>query len=354
MGDLFHKSLRVIDVSGITPEGNTVATDPSAVRPFSLGTFSLAGGVPFPGLITGEEVLDLRTVPVLRGAPGANPGTRDLLERWSEVLPVLRDLSSSTGGSGRHRLADLRVHAPVRPRQILQSGANYRTHVIDLAVAHEPEGGRPAEQVRAEAAAMMDRRAAEDQPYVFVGLPSSVTGPYDDVVVPSWCTRPDWELELAAVIGEPAFRVSPERAPQHVAAYTIANDITARELVFRRDMPEIGADWLRAKNAPSFTPLGPYLVPAEFVADPGDLRVTLKLNGRTMQDESTKDMIFDVARLVSYISRTVELLPGDVVLTGSPAGNGMHWGRFLRAGDVMEGSITGLGAQRNTCVAEEV
>jgi 2-keto-4-pentenoate hydratase/2-oxohepta-3-ene-1,7-dioic acid hydratase in catechol pathway len=198
---------------------------------------------------------------------------------------------------------------------------------------------------------MMDRRAAEDQPYMFIGLPSSVTGPYDDVVLPGWSAKPDWELEVAAVIGRPAFRVPRERALEHVAAYTIANDLTAREAVFRRDMPEIGTDWLRAKNAPTFTPLGPYLVPAEFV-DPGDLRVALRLNGRTMQDESTKDMIFDVARLVSYASQTVRLLPGDLVLTGSPAGNGLHWGRLLRPGDVMEGSITGLGAQRNRCVAE--
>ncbi|MFD3686297.1 fumarylacetoacetate hydrolase family protein [Nocardiopsis sp. NPDC058631] len=328
-----------------------MATDPSPTRPFSLGTFSLGGGVPFPGLVTGEEVLDLRTVPGLRGTSGTNTGTRDLLERWDEVLPVLRELAG--GGGTRHRLTDLRVHAPVQPRQILQSGANYRTHVVDLAVAHEPENGRPADQVRAEVAAMMDRRAAEDQPYVFIGLPSSVTGPYDDVVLPGWCTKPDWELELAAVIGEPAHRVSPERALDHVAAYTIANDVTARELVFRRDMPEIGTDWLRAKNAPTFTPLGPFLVPAEFVDDPADLRVTLRLNGQVMQDESTKDMIFDVARLVSHVSQTVELLPGDLVLTGSPAGNGMHWGRLLRAGDVMDGTITGLGSQRNTCVAEE-
>jgi 2-keto-4-pentenoate hydratase/2-oxohepta-3-ene-1,7-dioic acid hydratase in catechol pathway len=117
-------------------------------------------------------------------------------------------------------------------------------------------------------------------------------------------------------------------------------------------MKAIGTDWLRCKNAPGFTPLGPWLVPAGSIADPGDLRVTLKLNGDTMQDESTKDMLFGVARLVSYISHTSRLLPGDLVLTGSPAGNGLHWGRLLRDGDVMEGSITGLGVQRTRCVGE--
>ena len=95
------------------------------------------------------------------------------------------------------------------------------------------------------------------------------------------------------------------------------------------------------------------IVPADSIADPSDLQVTLKLNGETMQDESTNDMIFGVARLVSYISQTARLLPGDLILTGSPAGNGIHWGRLLRDGDVMDGSVTGLGAQRTRCVAEE-
>ncbi|MEV5410494.1 fumarylacetoacetate hydrolase family protein [Thermopolyspora sp. NPDC052614] len=324
-------------------------TSPSFAGPFALGTFSVGTGPAFPGLVAGERVLDLRTVPAL-DLP--EPTTRALLERWDDVLPLLRDAAASTAGEWLPQ-GELRVHAPVEPRQVLQSGANYRTHVIDLAVAHEPADGRPAEQVRAEAAAVMDRRAAEDLPYLFIGLASSITGPYDDVVLPAWCAQPDWELELAAVIGRPAFRVAPQDALAHVAAYTIANDITARDAVFRRDMPAIGSDWLRAKNAPTFTPLGPYLVPAAFVGAPGDLRVTLRLNGEVMQDESTKDMIFDVARLVSYASRTVRLLPGDLILTGSPAGNGMHWGRLLRPGDVMEGTISGLGLQRNRCVAEE-
>ncbi|MFC8858631.1 fumarylacetoacetate hydrolase family protein, partial [Streptomyces sp. NPDC057144] len=201
-------------------------------------------------------------------------------------------------------------------------------------------------------AEIMDRRAAEDLPYVFLGLPSAITGPYDDVVLPAWAGKPDWELELAAVVGRPAHRVSVEEALDHVAGYTIANDLTDRATVFRRDMPQIGTDWLRSKNAPGFTPLGPWIVPAGSVGDPGDLRLTLKLNGETMQDESTRDMIFDVARMVSYASQTARLLPGDLVLTGSPAGNGMHWGRLLRDGDVMDAAITGLGAQRTRCVAE--
>ncbi|MFJ8647762.1 fumarylacetoacetate hydrolase family protein [Streptomyces sp. NPDC093546] len=317
--------------------------------PFALGTLSAAEGPAFPALVDSEgQVQDLRTAL-------ADPALtmRDLLERWPAVLPRLRELAAGAGAV-RRPLSDFQILAPVEPRQVFQSGANYRQHVIDLHVAHRAPGDeRSEEERRAEAADIMDRRAAEDLPYVFIGLPSAVTGPYDDVTLPAWAEKPDWELELAAVIGRPAYRVSAEEALEYVAGYTIANDLTDRATVFRRDMPQIGTDWLRSKNAPGFTPLGPWIVPAESVGDTGDLRLTLRLNGEVMQDESTKDMIFGVARMVAYASRTARLLPGDLVLTGSPAGNGMHWGRLLRDGDVMDASITGLGAQRTRCVAEE-
>ncbi|MEU2927206.1 fumarylacetoacetate hydrolase family protein [Streptomyces sp. NPDC007251] len=316
--------------------------------PFALATVSTHEGPPFPALVTPDgHALDLRV------AFGDDRLTvLDVLDRWETALPRLRALAADTGVA-RTAVADLRVHAPVTPRQVFQSGANYRQHVIDLHVAHRAPGDdRPESERRAEAADIMDRRAAEDLPYVFIGLPSAITGPYDDVVLPARAEKPDWELELAVVIGKPAYQVPVKDAPDYIAGYTIANDLTDRATVFRRDMPQIGTDWLRSKNAPGFTPLGPWIVPAESIANPDDLRVTLKLNGETMQDESTKDMIFKVARMVSYASQTARLLPGDLVLTGSPAGNGMHWGRLLRDGDVMEGSVTGLGTQRTRCVAE--
>lgn len=315
---------------------------------FALATLSVPDGSAFPALVTPDGLaVDLRIA-----FDEGRLTVLNLLERWETALPRLRELAGDTG-SDRRPLTDFRVHAPVEPRQVLQSGANYRQHVIDLHVAHrDPSDGRSEEEARAEAARIMDRRAADDLPYVFIGLPSAITGPYDDVTLPAWAEKPDWELELAVVIGRAAHQVSVEEALEYVAGYTIANDLTDRATVFRRDMPQIGTDWLRSKNAPGFTPLGPWIVPAESIADPGDLRVTLKLNGETMQDESTADMIFDVARMVSYASQAARLLPGDLVLTGSPAGNGMHWGRLLREGDVMDGSVTGLGAQRTRCVAQ--
>lgn len=327
---------------------------PPQPRRFALGTLA-DGDREFPALVVGDRALDLAPDGVLDHPPGLPRTVNGILAAWDRHLPRLTELAQDTRpGLQWSDHAAFAVRAPLSPGQVLQSGANYRTHVIDLAVAHRnPAGPHEEAAARTEVAAMMDRRAAEGTPYLFAGLPSAVTGPCDDLVLPAYSTQHDWELELAAVIGRPAFRVTREQALDHVAGYTIANDVTTRDLVFRTDMPEIGTDWLRAKNAPGFLPLGPLLVPAHCIADPGDLRVHLRVNGETMQDETTADMLFDTAALVAAASQTVRLAPGDLVLTGSPAGNGMAAGRFLGAGDVMEGTITGLGTQRTVCRAEQ-
>ncbi len=301
----------------------------------------------FPALVARDRVLDLSSSAAL----GRPSGTRELLDRWDDVLPVLDE--SARSGAGWRPLEGLAVLPPVEPRQVFQAGANYRTHVIDIAVAHaDGSDGRTVEQVRADAAAEMDTRL-QHPPYVFQGLPSAICGAHDDVVLPLDGQQPDWELELAAVIGRRARRVSPADALDVVAGWTIVNDLTLRERIFRRDAPALGADWLAAKNSPTFLPTGPVLVPRAAVPDPSDLRLTLRLNGEVMQDESTKDMLFDVARIVAHCSTVATLLPGDLVLTGSPAGNGLPRGRLLRAGDVMDSTITGLGAQANRCIPEQ-
>jgi 2,4-diketo-3-deoxy-L-fuconate hydrolase len=242
--------------------------------------------------------------------------------------------------------------APVEPRQVLQAGANYRQHVIELVAAGLTNNSdRTPEEAREFAAKMMDDRAANGEPYFFIGLPTVVVGDDVPLVLPAYSEVHDWELELAVVIGREAFRVSREHALDHVAGYTIVNDITTRDLVFRKDMKEIGTDWFRSKNAPGFLPTGPFLVPAPFV-DGADVTVRLELNGEVMQNGSTSDLLFDIPALISSASQTTALLPGDLLLTGSPAGNGQHWKRFLRDGDVMTGSITGLGTQVVRCLAE--
>ncbi|WP_329131710.1 fumarylacetoacetate hydrolase family protein [Streptomyces sp. NBC_00670] len=314
---------------------------PSHAGPFALGTFGPRepSGAVFPGLVTGRRVRDLSDLV---------PSVRALVEDWDALLPRLHDMAGSGDGTW-HDLAALRVHAPIEPGQILQSGANYRKHVVDLVAAEkESVHGATPEEARADAEEMMDVRAREGVPYVFLGSPRAICGPYDDIVLPALGAQHDWELELALVIGKPGRDIPVERAMEHVAAYTVCNDLTTRDRLYRPDLKAIGTDWFTAKNADTFLPTGPFLVPAAFAGDPGDLRITLRHNGVVRQDESTKDMIFDIPRLLSYVSSTTTLRPGDLLLTGSPAGNGAHWGVFLQPGDLLEAEITGLGHQRNT------
>jgi 2-keto-4-pentenoate hydratase/2-oxohepta-3-ene-1,7-dioic acid hydratase in catechol pathway len=295
------------------------------------------------GVVAGDRIRAITSEDL--GAPSVN----DFLAApdWARVARLAKDSAATW-----RAVEDVVLAAPVEPRQVFQAGANYRSHVIDLVVANRREDDpRSVEEIREWAGTMMDDRRDHGVPYVFVGMPACVVGSSEPLVLPSYSDQHDWELELAVVIGPKAFRVSAEEAMNHVAGYTIVNDITTRDLVFRSDMKEIGTDFFRAKHAPGFLPTGPLLVPAPLV-DPGQLRVTLDLNGKTMQDASTSDLLFDVAALVSYASQTISILPGDLLLTGSPSGNGTHWKRMLRDGDVMTGSIDGLGAQVVRCVAE--
>jgi 2-keto-4-pentenoate hydratase/2-oxohepta-3-ene-1,7-dioic acid hydratase in catechol pathway len=321
-----------------------------SAQPFALGVFRRrAPGAPtadFTGLVRGDQVRDVSALGTVS----------DLLAGWDAALGRLGELVDAAGDW--IGLADLEVRCPVAPGQILQCGANYRQHVVDIVMAERRadlsttghNSNVPEPEVRAWAEAMMDERVATGAPYVFAGLRGALTGPYDDIVLPERGDRHDWELELAAVIGRPARGLTRENALDHVAGYTICNDITTRSLVYRTDLKAIGTDWFAAKNAPTFLPTGPYLIPAAFAGDPAGLRITLRHNGVTRQDESTADMLFDLPAVLAYITSVTELAPGDLVLTGSPAGNGARWGVFLAEGDLVEGEITGLGTQRNRCV----
>ncbi|HEY5208976.1 MAG TPA: fumarylacetoacetate hydrolase family protein [Stellaceae bacterium] len=314
---------------------------------FALGTFSVAGAPPFAGLVIDGRVIAAGEETVM-----------EMLRHWDDALPTLRKLADAFRGSADLRarsapLDALRVHPPVDlPRSVYCAGMNYRKHVIDLIMSQSgtaDEPGVSGADRRAQAEKTMDTRAASGEPFVFIKSVSAIVGANDPVTLPDGVTRPDWELELGVVIGRPARHVSRADALNYIAGYAVVNDVTARDRINHKEMR---FDWLKGKSQPSFLPFGPYLVPAAFVRDPQDLRLTLKLNGKTMQDESSADMIYGVARLIEYLSTHVQLLPGDLICTGSPAGNGAHYNRFLQAGDVMEASIDGLGMQRNPCVAE--
>lgn len=323
--------------------------------------FSAANGAAFIGVVEDRSVTPL---PALFNEPGAWPGgtlpttLHALLQDWPGALEaLLAALGNRRGAGGSLGLDSLNLLAPLpEARQVICTGANYRQHVIDLVVAQgsatEPASMSPEER-RASAARRVDERARNGLPYAFPKLISSLCGPREDIVVPTDATQLDWELELGVVIGRGAWRVSRERAMEVVAGYLIVNDITRRELVYREDMRSLGTDWLRAKSGPGFMPHGPLLVPAAFVPDPQQLELRLELNGEVMQQASTRDMLFGIDRQIEYVSAYARLLPGDILATGSPAGNGMHHGRFLRPGDVMRSTITGLGTQINRCVAEE-
>lgn len=315
--------------------------------PFGIGSFEI-DGVVVPGVLAGDVVIDLRTILVGISA------TRDLFADWEANLDRIA-AALAAGGGERLSLTALRdagrvrVLPPVQPvGPVIAAGVNYREHIIQMSVAHKlGRDGASDEELRADAAAEIDARVLTGDPYVWTGLPSAVSGAYDDVVLPDVGGDVDWEVELGVVIGRRAHRVAVDDALDVVAGYTIVNDITARTLVARPDVAKIGTDWFRAKNQPTFFPTGPVLVPSRFVPDLSDLRIGLSLNGQPMQDATTGGLAFDVPSLISYASSIAVLEPGDLLITGSPAGNGSHWGRFLRDGDVMEATISGLGVQRN-------
>jgi len=337
---------------------------------FAIGTFSFAGSPPFAGLVMDDRVIALHAMTRILHRLDLHPIGADsvlsLLEHWEHNFAILQKVADIWSADGVEyakekesvsfvSIRQLKVHPPVNlPRQIFCCGANYRTHVIDLMADQvwPDTADMSKEQRRAFATKMMDDRAANGVPYFFSKAPSAVSGAYDPIVVPRNVQKPDWELELAVVIGRPARHVRRERAFDYIAGYTIGNDISNRDLIIRTDIKQIGTDWVVGKCMPTYLPLGPYLVPKAFVERVENLRITLKLNGEVKQDEDTSDMIFDVARQLEYLTSYIQLWPGDVFLTGSPAGNGTHFNRYLRPGDVVESSITGLGTQRNECIAE--
>lgn len=192
--------------------------------------------------------------------------------------------------------------------------------------------------------------AVPDEPVVFMKPITSICGPFDDTLIPRDSTKLDWEVELGVVIGTPARYVSEADALAHVAGYCLVNDVSERHFQLER-----GGQWDKGKGCDTFAPLGPYLVTADDAGNPQGLDMWLDVNGKRMQTGNTANMIFGCAFLVSYVSRFMTLLPGDVIITGTPPGVGL--GKtppvFLKDGDVVTLGIDGLGAQRQRVRAEE-
>ena len=308
------------------------------------------------GAPTAVLVRDGRFVPLSRW--GEDRALPEILRHWDAAAARAAEWAADDQAfSGAPDFSDAAVLAPYRPGQVFCTGANYKKHVVGLIMGDpsmrtaEHENLSP-DELKSRVEAMMDQRA-KALPFVFLKLPSCVVGPLDDVVLPKNVEKPDWELELGVVIGKRAHHVGEAEAMDCVAGFAVVNDVTAREHIFRRDGSAIGADWLSGKCFPTFLPFGPMIVPKDQAGDPYGLTITLRVNGRTYQDESTSDMMASIERQIAYLSDRVVLEPGDLICTGSPYGNGSAFGVFLKPGDVMEGTITGLGTQRNCCVAEK-
>jgi 2-keto-4-pentenoate hydratase/2-oxohepta-3-ene-1,7-dioic acid hydratase in catechol pathway len=212
-------------------------------------------------------------------------------------------------GARRAALGEVRLLAPCQPSKVIALGLNYATHAAEMKV--DP----PAE------------------PLIFLKPPTTVIGPNQPIVYPAMSQQVDYECELAVVIGRTARHVAEASALDYVLGYTCANDVTAR------DLQKKDGQWTRAKSFDTFCPLGPWI---KTDLDPGDLRIETRVNGGVRQSSRTSDLIFGVPKLISFISHVMTLLPGDVILTGTPSGIGP-----VQPGDVVEVEIEGIGVLRN-------
>ncbi len=187
------------------------------------------------------------------------------------------------------------------------------------------------------------------EPVIFMKATSAIVGPNDNVTIPRGSEKTDWEVELGVVIGKTAKYVSEADALDYVAGYCVSHDVSERAFQTER-----AGQWTKGKSCDTFGPIGPWLVTKEEITDPQNLGMWLKVNGQTMQDGSSKTMVYGVAHVVSYLSQFMSLHPGDVISTGTPPGVGMGLKppRYLKAGDVVELGIEGLGSQKQTFVAD--
>jgi 2,4-diketo-3-deoxy-L-fuconate hydrolase len=273
------------------------------------------------------------------GAPGKEtPGLVDDSGQLRDLSGVVADIAGDVlGNAGWRRLAAIdpatlpivqgepRLGTPVGGiGKMICVGMNYADHAAET------------------------NAPVPEQPVLFMKATSAIGGPNDTVVIPRGSVKTDWEVELGVIIGEVTRDVRVDEAMAHVAGYAVINDLSEREFQL-----EHGGQWVKGKSCDTFGPIGPWLVTRDEVADPQDLSLWLEVNGHRYQNGNTRTMVFGVAQLVSYISRYMTLMPGDVISTGTPAGVGLGLKppTYLKPGDVIELGIEGLGRQRQDVVA---
>jgi 2,4-diketo-3-deoxy-L-fuconate hydrolase len=269
--------------------------------------------------LVGDEVFD---VAELSGGELPSDPMAAIVDHWDALLK-LHAAGSILGGRLVH---EVRLGPPVpAPRAVFGIGVNYRSHA--------EETGAPVPEI----------------PAVFTKFPTSVVGPFDNVVLPAGATSVDYEAELAFVVGFGGRRVAAGDALAHLAGFMAAQDVSERRIQFAA-----GRQFSMGKSFDTFCPTGPALVTLDEIGDPTELRITCRVNGDVMQDARTSDLIVDVPNLVEFLSSVLTLRAGDICLTGTPAGVGMARQPpvFLKPGDVIETVIQDVGTMRNRCVAE--
>lgn len=298
-----------------------------------LVTFRDAAGTRV-GVVRGERIVDVARAARLAGEepPVELRDMQALVESGGMGLSRIRTLLDGAPAEAELPLASVELLAPLpRPRKnVFCLGRNYAEHAAESLRAIGQEVKLPA------------------YPNVFSKVPTALTGPYADIPYDADVTTElDWEVELAAVIGRAGRHIAATDALAHVWGYMVLNDVTARDIQHNG-----GVQWFQGKSLDASSPTGPWIVTADDVPDPQRLRLTLRVNGETKQDDSTANMLFDVATIIATLSRVLTLEPGDIIATGTPAGVGFARKppEFLHPGDVMETEIEGIGTLRNRIV----
>ena len=292
---------------------------------FKLVTFRTASG-PRAGVVLGEKVYEAASLT----GEAEHASMLGILRDW----PRFRKKSMKPGKAKSVALKKAKLLAPLpEPGAIFCAGANYTDHMEEMArIQNRPPGPNMKEQ--------------GEKPWHFIKTAASVTGPGAVVKLPAYSKAVDWEVELAAVIGRTAKDVPAEKAVDYVAGYTIANDLSARDAMKRDKVPPAAPfhyDWVSQKCFDGACPLGPWIVPAKQIGDPQRLGLKLWVGDELMQDSNTERMIFSTAEQIAMLSSRVTLRPGDLVLTGTPAGVGMPRGRFLQPGETVRLWIENIG-----------
>jgi 2-keto-4-pentenoate hydratase/2-oxohepta-3-ene-1,7-dioic acid hydratase in catechol pathway len=287
-------------------------------------------------MVLGDAVLDVER---LTGRP-AYVTVLGILEDWATASALLQEAAAKAGGGGKGiPVQQARLRAPVLwPSAIYCAGANYSDHAAEMAA----RANRPPEP---------DPKSLGLKPWHFIKASRSLADPGAVVSASHYTKKLDWEVELAVVIGKTAKNVSVERALDHVAGYTAANDLSARDLSRRPHVPETSAfksDWIGQKSFDGSCPLGPWIVLAQDIPDPQNLAIKLWVNDALKQDSNTGKMIFSIAEQISHLSMGMTLHPGDIILTGTPAGVGSARNEFLQPGDTVKIEIERIGTLTNT------